>query len=133
MGSISAGDWTKALAYITKREPVVRIRPWCLGFWESKASYILMAKGRASPTRIGSESPVKTSELPEPVRASEIALMASLLIEQEAKISKHKRLTRRPNLWALLILLFIDDMNVIFIYFYNKLDFEYCQTCITAS
>jgi hypothetical protein len=48
-----------------------------------------MAKGMASATNCGSESPVKTSELPSPVNALATAFIANLLIEQD-KEEKHK-------------------------------------------
>jgi hypothetical protein len=49
-----------------------------------------MAKGRASPTRRGSESPVNTSALPVPVRASETDFIAILFIEHELGKIKRK-------------------------------------------
>ena len=83
-----AGVCRKALAYMIYRLPVCRRSPWWRGLAAIRDSYILMAKGSASPTSSGSLSPVNTVLEELPVRALATWFMASFFMEQAGKKDK---------------------------------------------
>jgi hypothetical protein len=72
-----------------------------------------MAKGMASPTSWGSESPVKTSEEPSPVRALATMFIASLFTEHPQKRPKPEKTSNMKIIRFIIIMSFFNYSIII--------------------